>query len=127
MTELAISRDERLALKARAHHLDPVVLLGAAGLSEAALREIDRALGVHGLIKVRTGAGDRDEREAQFSSIADRLGAARIQQIGRLLVFYRPLPPQTDEAGPQRKARGAGRAGAPRTARAGGGRGPAQR
>src|SRR5271165_2999046 len=63
MAELQLSRDDKLALKARAHHIDPVVLLGAAGLSEAALKEIDRALRAHGLVKVRAASAERDERE----------------------------------------------------------------
>jgi len=96
MSELVLDRDERLALKAQAHALNPVVLLGAAGLNAAVLAEIDRALASHGLIKVRIPSADRDEREAMFAEIADRLAAARVQAIGKLLVLYRPPPPETE-------------------------------
>ena len=99
MSELTLTRDERLALRARAHHLNPVVLLGAAGLTEAILKETDRALGAHELIKVRIPGDDRDEREAIGSQLADRLGAARVQAIGKLLVLYRPRP---EDATPDR-------------------------
>jgi putative YhbY family RNA-binding protein len=92
MTELILSRDERLDLKARAHHLNVVVLLGAAGLSEAVVKEIDRALAAHELIKIRVPGDDRDAREAIFADLAGRLGAARVQMIGKLLVLYRPAP-----------------------------------
>jgi RNA-binding protein len=92
MAELILSRDERLALKAHAHHLNPVVLLGTAGLSDAVVKEIDRALTAHELIKIRIPGDDRDEREAMFADLAGRLGAARIQAIGKLLVLYRPKP-----------------------------------
>lgn len=92
MPELMLDRDARLALKARAHALNPVVLLGAAGLTEAVLKEIDRALTAHELIKVRVPGDDRAEREAVFSRIAEALGAARVQMIGKLLVLYRPRP-----------------------------------
>ena len=96
MSELTLTRDERLALRARAHHLDPVVLLGAAGLTEAIFKETDRALTAHELIKVRIPGDDRDEREAIGVQLAERLGAARVQLIGKLLVLYRPRP--EDEA-----------------------------
>ena len=96
MSELTLTRDERLALRARAHHLDPVVLLGAAGLTEAIFKETDRALTAHELIKVRIPGDDRDEREAICAQLAERLGAARVQVIGKLLVLYRPRP--EDEA-----------------------------
>jgi len=92
MGELTLSRDERLRLKSASHHLDPVVLLGAAGLSEAALKEIDRALNAHELVKVRVPALAAHERERLFLEVADRLTAARIQLIGRLMVLFRPAP-----------------------------------
>jgi putative YhbY family RNA-binding protein len=92
MAQIELSPKDRQALKARAHALDPVVLLGAQGLSEAVIKEIDRALAKHELIKVRVPSDDRGEREAMFALVCDRLGAARVQAIGKLLVFWRPLP-----------------------------------
>lgn len=116
MTELTLSRDERLALRARAHHLNPVVLLGAAGLTEAVFKETDRALSAHELIKVRIPGDDRDDREAICARLADRLGAARVQVIGKLLVLYRPRPeeeaPVKAAAAPRRPRPAAPAAGA---------------
>lgn len=101
MTELALEGDLRRALKAQAHALDPVVLLGAAGLTDAVIAEIDRALLAHSLIKVRVPLDDRAERDAVFATIADRVGAARVQAIGKLIVLYRPaLPEAESEAEP---------------------------
>jgi len=87
-----LSRDERLRLKSDSHHLEAVVLVGANGLTEAVLSEIDRALTAHQLVKVRLPASQRPEREQLFAQVAERLGAARIQLIGRLMVLYRPAP-----------------------------------
>lgn len=117
MSELTLTRDERLRLRARAHHLNPVVLLGAAGLTEAVIKETDRALAAHELIKVRIPGDDRDEREAICAQIAERLGAARVQEIGKLLVLFRPRPdeePPAKPAGAPRPPRGAGAAGGSR-------------
>ena len=105
MSELILTRDERLRLRARAHHLNPVVLLGTAGLTEAVVKEADRALAAHELIKVRIPGDDRDEREATFVQLADRLGAARVQAIGKLLVLYRPRPEEDKPAKPATAAR----------------------
>jgi len=82
MAELALSHDQVIALRASAHGLDPVVLMGAAGLSPALLKEIDRALRAHGLVKVRGGKSERAEREAMFLAMAEQLEAARVQVIG---------------------------------------------
>jgi len=98
MAELMLPGEERLRLKSRSHHLDPIVLVGSAGLSDAVVQEIDRALNAHGLIKVRGPAATPEERQRLFLELADRLGAARIQLIGRLMVLFRPIPatdPQT--------------------------------
>jgi RNA-binding protein len=105
MAELTLSQDQCIALRARAHRLDPVVLLGAGGLSEAVLREMDRALNAHGLIKVRAGRLERDERDALFLAMADRLGAARVQVIGHTFVLFRPLPEPKAPARPARPAK----------------------
>jgi RNA-binding protein len=96
MPELTLSRDQRLRLKSDSHHLDPTVLVGVNGLNEAVLKEIDRALTTHQLVKVRTPALERQQRELMFLEVAERLGAARIQLIGRTMVLFRPAPPADD-------------------------------
>jgi RNA-binding protein len=97
---------ERSALKARAHHLDPVIMIGDAGLSEAVLREIDRALKSHELIKVRVLGDDRGARNAYAAAIGEKLDAATIQAIGKLLVLFRPGPPAEKKPSRQRKPTG---------------------
>src|SRR5260370_39881729 len=92
MSELTLSRDERLRLKSESHHLDPIVLLGANGLTEAVLKEIDRALTTHQLVKVRSPALERPERERLFLEIAQRLGPARIPLIRRPRGVFPPPP-----------------------------------
>ncbi|MBA2547502.1 MAG: ribosome assembly RNA-binding protein YhbY [Burkholderiaceae bacterium] len=107
MPEQNLSPRERQLLKARAHQLKPLVLLGAAGLSEMVLREIDRALSAHELVKVKVPGDDREHRAAVFSEIAEKLDAAKVQSIGKTIVLFRPLPPsdekqQTPESSRQR-------------------------
>lgn len=92
MSEFQLTPKERQTLKGRAHKLNPVVLLGNAGLSEPVLKEIDRALNAHELIKIRVPNDDDAERTRIFADIAERLSAARVQSIGKVLVLYRPLP-----------------------------------
>jgi putative YhbY family RNA-binding protein len=106
MAELTLDKDLRLALKAQAHPLHPIVLLGSSGLTEAVVAEVDRALTAHSLIKVRVPLDDRTEREAIFSNLAKRLGAARVQSIGKLIVLYRPPAPDENDEEPRRKREG---------------------
>jgi putative YhbY family RNA-binding protein len=81
---------ERRALRARAHPLHPVVMIGEAGLTPGVLSEIDNALKSHELIKVRVLAADRAERAALIGKICAALDASPVQHIGRILVVYRP-------------------------------------
>lgn len=101
MSEIILERSLRLELRAQAHHLQVGVLVGEKGLTEAVIKEIDRALSDHGLVKVHVAGDDRLEREAIYHDVAETLGAARIQSIGKMLVFYRPVEAQRIE--PQTK------------------------
>ncbi len=92
MPELTLTSAQRRELKARAHDLRPVVLLGAAGLTDRVLREIDRALAAHELIKVRVPYDDREQRAQIATQVAEGLSAAKVQSIGKTIVLFKPAP-----------------------------------
>lgn len=95
MTVLLTPR-ERAGLKARAHGLEPVVQVGQAGLSDALVAEVDRALQAHELIKVKLGGADRETRATLTQDLCARTGAAEVQQVGRVAVLWRPRPTQEE-------------------------------
>jgi RNA-binding protein len=92
MPSIQLTPAQRKEQRANAHHLDPVVMVGGDGLTDAVKKETDAALNAHGLIKVRVFSDDRAAREAMFQTLADELNAAPIQHIGKLLVLWRPMP-----------------------------------
>ena len=92
MPALILSTAERRAKRADAHHLNPLVLIGNDGLTPAVQKEVDAALNAHGLIKVRVFSDERETRETIFTTLAEQLGAAPVQHIGKLLVLWRPMP-----------------------------------
>lgn len=92
MPAIQLTPTERKEFRAEAHHLDPVVMIGNDGLTAAVQKEADAALKAHGLIKVRVFSDDRTARETIFQTLAEELGAAPIQHIGKLLVLWRPKP-----------------------------------
>lgn len=75
-------------LRARAHDLKPVAYVGHNGLSEAVMRDINRSLDDHELIKVRF-TDYKDEKEALAKDIADKTGAALVGITGHLACLYR--------------------------------------
>ena len=90
----------RRGLRAQAHHLHPVIMIGEAGLTPAVLKEIDLALKSHELIKIRALGDDRNRRKSLAGEICTALDASPVQQIGKILVIFRPKPEQPDEANP---------------------------
>jgi len=87
-----LSPTDRRALRAKAHHLEPVVTVGHHGLTPAVLHEIDLALLAHDLVKVRVLGDDRDAREAMLAKACEALDCAPVQQVGKVLVLWRPNP-----------------------------------
>ena len=92
MSALHLTPAERKEKRGEAHHLDPVVIIGGEGLTDAIFQEADAGLNAHGLIKVRMFSDSRPDREAALAALADRLNAAPVQHIGKLLVLWRPMP-----------------------------------
>ena len=85
---LILSVAQRTALKARAHALNPTVIIGNAGLTANVLTEVSRTLKSHELIKIRVMSDDREAREAIMQEICTQLNAGAVQHIGKILVIY---------------------------------------
>ena len=94
MPSIQLTPAQRKEHRSDAHHLDPVVMVGGDGLTDAVKKEVNLALNAHGLIKIRVFSDDRVARETMFSTLADELNAAPIQHIGKLLVLWRSQPPK---------------------------------
>ena len=81
---------QRQFLKGLAHSRQPVVMIGNQGLTAAVLKEIARGLDAHELIKIKAASDEPDTRRAWLEEICASTGAAPVQQIGKILVIYRP-------------------------------------
>ncbi|MBW8364420.1 MAG: YhbY family RNA-binding protein [Rhizobium sp.] len=80
---------QRQFLKGLAHSRQPVVMIGNQGLTAAVLKEIERGLDAHELIKIKAASDEPDTRRAWLEEICTTTGAAPVQQIGKILVIYR--------------------------------------
>ena len=95
-----LTAKRRSELRAQAHKLNPIVIIGDKGLTDEVLAEIDRSLKAHELIKVRAATDEREARDAWLEKICERLEAHPVQQIGKVFVVYRENP---KEAKPEPK------------------------
>lgn len=80
---------QRQHLKGIAHGLQPVVMIGSQGLTPAVMKEIERSLAAHELIKIKAGSDEAETRQGWIEEICTKTHAAPVQQIGKMLVIYR--------------------------------------
>lgn len=93
-----LSSRERARLKARAHTLEPFVRIGHAGLTPELVAEVDRALTAHELIKVTIAVDDREERAALGDTLAERVDAAAVHRVGKVLILWRERPAEAADS-----------------------------
>ena len=73
-------------LRAQAHSLKPVVIVGGNGLTDNVLNEIDQAVEHHELIKIRLNVSDK---EAAIAEICQKTRSELVQKIGHIIAVYR--------------------------------------
>ena len=86
---MPLTSERRRSLKAKAHSLKPVVLLGQKGLTDAVIVEVNAALEAHELIKVKVAAEDREEKAVIIQTMAEKTAADLVGTIGHIAILYR--------------------------------------
>jgi RNA-binding protein len=86
---MSLTNKQKQFLKAKAHDLKPVILLGGNGLTEGVVAEIEVALSFHELIKVKVPTEDREQKVLIMDAIIRETKADKVQVIGKTLVLYR--------------------------------------
>jgi RNA-binding protein len=92
---MQLNEKQRRHLRGLAHDLKPVVLVGDSGLTDGVVRETERALHDHELIKIKVRAADRDTRDALIADLATRTTSELVNRIGHVAVLYRKRPDKT--------------------------------
>ncbi|MEH8020018.1 MULTISPECIES: ribosome assembly RNA-binding protein YhbY [Rheinheimera] len=87
---MSLTNKQKQFLKAKAHELKPVILLGNNGLTEGVIAEIEVALNFHELIKIKVPTEDREEKVLIMDAIIRETKAHKVQVIGKTLVLFRP-------------------------------------
>ena len=86
---MALSEKQKKHLRRLAHPMNPIVMLGNAGLTDGVVNELQRALADHELVKVSARIGDRSARNAAMDDLAVRTASTLVQRVGNVGVFYR--------------------------------------
>ena len=86
---MSLSHSRKKQFRSIGHQLKPVVIIAQNGLTDNVVREIDRALADHELIKLKVLVADRSNRRALISSLCRRLSAHSVQTVGHMALLYR--------------------------------------
>lgn len=87
-----LTSKQKKTLRALAHHLDPLVVIGKEGLGDGVIASVDRALEDHELIKVRVLESSPDERAEVAPILGEKTEAHVVGVIGRVIILYRRHP-----------------------------------
>lgn len=86
---MSLTKPQTKQLRNLAHHLKPVISIGQNGITENVLNELEIALNHHELVKIKLGAGDRDQRQIMIDQLCAESHGELIQVIGKTLTLFR--------------------------------------
>ncbi len=86
---MTINNTQKKFLRQAAHHLKPVVWAGKNGISKSLITEIEQALEIHELIKIKCNLGEPEERDAGIEKICTKTDAELVQRIGNIVTLYK--------------------------------------
>lgn len=89
---MPLTPPQKRHLRRLGHDLHPLVRTGSAGLTDAVLAELERALADHELVKLRLLADDHEQRRRYLDAVLAATGAELVQRIGHVVLLYRPNP-----------------------------------
>lgn len=84
-----INTELRQALKAQAHHLKPIIIIGSKGLTPAVVAETNVAIDAHELLKVKINGAEKKDRIIMADNLCEQLPAELVQLIGSTAIIYR--------------------------------------
>jgi len=89
---MSLSGKQKRFLRAEAHALEPVVMVGKEGLTDTLVGAVQAALLAHELIKVRVHESSPVERAAVAEQLPVLTKSELAGQVGRVLILYKRHP-----------------------------------
>ena len=92
---MTLNGKQRRHLRALGHHLNPVVLVGQAGVTEGVIAAVEQALKDHELIKIKINEGP-DTRQEASAHLAEATGSELVQLLGRTALLFKKRPEKSE-------------------------------
>ncbi|MFT4979381.1 MAG: RNA-binding protein [Myxococcota bacterium] len=99
---ITLTGRQKRHLRSLAHHLKPVVIIGADRVTPGVVGKVEQELVAHELIKIRITDGDKNDVAEAVTVLCEQTRAALVQTIGHTLVLYRPDPQEPGIRFPKR-------------------------
>ena len=94
MTEL--TSKQRKELEKVAHDLQPVVIVGGAGVTDGVIGMVDKSLTAHELIKIKFNEY-KEEKQELTAQICQSTDATLVRIIGNVAILFRENPDKEEE------------------------------
>lgn len=78
-----------------AHDLQPVVIVGGAGVTDGIMDMVDKSLAAHELIKVKFNEY-KDEKQELTQQICEQTDATLVRIIGNIAILFREKEEKDD-------------------------------
>jgi RNA-binding protein len=89
---MSLSGKQKRFLRAEAHALEPVVMVGKEGLTDTLVSAVQAALLRHELIKVRVHESSPVERAEVAEQLPELTKSELAGKVGRVLILYKRHP-----------------------------------
>lgn len=92
---VVLNSKQRKLLEKHANSIEPVVIVGAGGISEGLAGKVEHSLACHELIKVKFNEF-KDEKHELSKNLMDSTDSVLVRLIGNVAILYRPAEEQKD-------------------------------
>ena len=92
---IELTSKQRKNLEKLAHDLQPVVIVGGAGVTDGVVSMVENSLAAHELIKVKFNEFKNEKRELS-NEIKQKTDSTMVRLIGNVLILYRPAKEAND-------------------------------
>ena len=88
---MKLSSNQRKALESIAHHLDPIVRIGKAGMEAKIVSSVKDAFNTNELIKIKILESAPVEKQEVVDVLVKETGSTLVRVIGRVIVLFKPF------------------------------------
>ena len=92
---IELTSKQRKELEKVAHDLQPVVIVGGAGVTDGVMDMVDKSLAAHELIKVKCNEY-KDEKQELTQQICEKTDATLVRIIGNIAILFREKEEKDD-------------------------------